>query len=162
MLDITKLQNYRVILVSGPQRSGTTIMSKMLAHDLNWDVYDEDDYGVENVDAWRELVETGNMLVIQCPAMLHLCDDLPEDVALIVMTRPIEDIHASEKRIGWESHEAAEAAKYGRSRNPAQAKYDWLYENEVDFIPHEYGSDYMREHPLWRDNRKHFSAKQTA
>lgn len=161
-MDIESLKNKRVVLVTGPQRSGTTVMSKMIAQDLGWFLLDEADYK-QNVDKWRGIVTKSSKVVVQCPGMLHLCTDLPADVAIIVMKRPVSDIHASQRRINWDlASERTEAEKYGADLDPATAKYQWLDKQSFDYMLHEYGSEYMRQHPLWRDERKHFTAKQTA
>jgi hypothetical protein len=90
------------IVVTGPQRSGTTIAARMIANDTGHRYVDEVDFGVYDVEAWRRTLED-ECVVVQCPHMLKtILDAPPPDVYVVLMRRDINEIHASEERIGWE------------------------------------------------------------
>ena len=67
------------IIVTGCQRSGTTIATQMIAHDLNYFVIDEfgflpNDLGIHKINV---LINQGiKNIVIQCPSALLMYVDL--------------------------------------------------------------------------------------
>jgi Cupin-like domain len=141
------------ILVTGPQRAGTTIASRMIAHDTGHRCVDEAEFGVYDVRAWRRLLEL-DRVVIQCPHMLKLIVDEPrEDVLVVLMRRALADIHASEQRIGWEENyrgNSAELAPFGRTLgSSAEIKYAYWQGNVKP--PHfvELSYETLRDHPFY-------------
>lgn len=156
-----KLQKYKKIVVTGPQRSGTTICSRMIACDTGHSCVDETAFGAENESGWRQVLERNNV-VVQCPAMSKLCSDLGNNVLVVFMRRDVGDIMASQSRIDWGS-EGHELKKYGAEGDIAQVKYDYWEQNKpANWIDVEYES--LKKHPLWIDKqyRKNFSPKQTS
>jgi hypothetical protein len=147
------LAAHRRILVTGPQRAGTTIASRMIAHDTGHRCVDEAEFGVYDVRAWRELLEL-DRVVIQCPHMLKLIVDEPRaDVLVVLMRRALAEIHASEQRIGWEEKyrgNSAELAPFGRTDgSSAELKYAY-WESSVK-PPHfvELSFEALRGHPFY-------------
>ena len=100
-------ENKTEILVTGPQRSGTTIVARILARELGLDYVDEDDIDIDDYDKARAVMRRGNV-VLQAPGLCHVAD-LFEMVVLA--KRPVEDIVASQKRINWQ-YEDYEKKKY--------------------------------------------------
>src|SRR5207244_3185558 len=75
--------------------------------------------------------------------------------AVVMMRRPLDEIHASEARVGWPSEEflALEQARYFRNdMQPAELKY-WAWDNiqtkywGFDAFELEYAA--LAGHPLW-------------
>ena len=171
------LKEFPVILVTGPQRSGTRICAKMIAHDTGHRFVDEAEI---HTDSLYELVlqmhfaeERGQKIVVQCPALCHdVIHFKPYNPAIVMMIRNIDDIHASERRIGWWFNDL-EAIKYWdwtEQERPmgdiARLKYDywWLVcqeWKEDSWFEVEYES--LSAHPLWipKEERGDFNAWQT-
>lgn len=158
----------RHVIVSGPQRSGTTFAAKILSYDL----------GAKNVDEreidWIDLHKLHRLLssrfrkyVIQCPclsSMIHFISS-PE-TAVVFMRRDLDDIYRSEERVEW-PHNQQEVARYFRTDGrSAEIKYD-VWDNfqsqkmKVPFFELEYES--MKSHEMWlnKDARVGFHSKQT-
>jgi hypothetical protein len=166
------LKNYRKIFVTGPQRSGTSITSKILAFESGYRCVDEREFEWRNLDLFRQFLESNENLVIQCPGMSHIIEQFgqPENLVVFMQRNPLE-ILASEKRIVWKSE------RYGKK----------LYKDKVSYMPHwftplcvlkylhwhfeqkqlipnpiDLAYESLQGHPLWIDKEKRarFSAKQ--
>ncbi len=163
------LDKYRIVLVTGPQRSGTTIATKMIAHDTKHTALLEEGFGITDVNRWRATIHRRANLVIQCPTMCrHVHFEMAEDVAVVMMRRNVHDIIASEQRIKWPEHERlAELRRYHLGAGvPSIVKYAYWDEHQKDAIINAYEVDYrtLAGHPLWVDqaDRATFSPRQTA
>lgn len=149
---------FRVVIVTGPQRSGTTIAARIIAAESGMAYVDEDDYGTKDRAAWEALVGHGDGLVIQSPAMarwVHTAVSGMEDVAVVWMIRPLADIVYSQYRIGWNG--ADERIKYGVSgddnRPIAIIKRAFWVSSQRQEIEHWFEIDYsdLAAHHLWVD-----------
>jgi hypothetical protein len=162
-----QLAAHRRILVTGPQRSGTTIASQMIALDTGHRCIDESEFGVYDVAAWRALLQLDDV-VIQCPHMLKfILDDPREDVLVVLMRRDLAAIHASERRIRWEEihrGNSAELAAFGLAEG-SSAEIKYAYWAASARPPHylELHYDTLREHPLYvpTEGRVSFGRKET-
>jgi hypothetical protein len=106
------LAKYRKIVVTGPQRSGTTICARMVAADTGHEYVDEDRFGVSQEGPFWELVKSPLLQVIQAPGMAHICHELAmPDLFVLFMLRKPKDIMASQVRIEWNGEEI-ERKKY--------------------------------------------------
>lgn len=156
----------RAVLVTGPQRSGTTFTSKVLADDLRWRYRDEVDFHVDNETEWRHLTGTVVRAVVQCPSMMRHVHDVPDDVLVVVMRRPVAAIVESQRRIGWR-WERPELDRYGLDEGViADVKYRWWdahkHEGPARWVELAYSD--MATHPRWvpADRRVNFAPKQIA
>lgn len=105
------MEGYRFILVTGPQRSGTTITARMISEDTGLQFLPEGSMAVQDKDFEAKealprlidkLVAAGASAVIQCPIQCRFIHEVGANRMLVVMMRrPLEDIIASEKRIRW-------------------------------------------------------------
>lgn len=150
---------FRVVVVSGPQRSGTTIAARIIAAESGMQYVDEDAYGTKAIDAWKEMVATGQALVIQSPAMARWVHEVDaEDVAVVWMMRPLGDIMASQRRIGWDDGD--ERAKYhmtAKDTRPIAFVKQWYwYTHQRPFITHAFELEYeqLKHHPFWVEDHK--------
>ena len=157
------LAEHSRIVVTGPQRSGTTIAARMIASDSGHGFVDEAAFNVYDVAMFRSaLADPG--VVVQCPHMLKLLvDDPPQDVLIVLMRRSLEEIRRSEERISWTwGHK--ELKLFGLSEgNPAAIKYAyWDANPPSNSIEVEYES--LAEHPAFVDQsqRIRFTPKQTS
>lgn len=160
-----ELQRYQVILVSGPQRSGTRIAAKILAADLDYAYIDENEIKVDSLNALCKIVKIDGCKVIQCPALSRYVHFLAsQDIAAVFMMRDVDDIIASQGRIGWES-ELPELLRYGRlAGEPAKIKYH-MWARSGHLLQHCFELQYLdlRGHELWidKEHRKNFGPLQT-
>lgn len=148
------LSGYRVILVSGPQRSGTRLVAHAIAEDTGHRYVDEVEFGTHKNSQFDRIVEQGNCIVIQCPAVARWVHEYSgEDVLVVFVRRNIEDIIASQKRIGWtERFEWSELQHYEANVGPiAQVKYAFWETFQKPNITHWLEVEYesLSEHSLW-------------
>jgi hypothetical protein len=143
---------FEKIIVTGPQRSGTTICARMIAQDTGYHFHIEMDVGVNRLDLLQELMRHHTSFVVQCPALCRYVHEFgAPNVGIVLMRRNLVDILASKVRIGWGgTHE--ELDRYGLDHGiSAQVKYHywdtyqkWVIQNPIE-IPYEA----LSIHPLW-------------
>lgn len=162
------LRKYSRIAVTGPQRAGTTIATKMIAADTGYRFMDEKEFGTFNAGRWRRLFEDEYGIVVQCPHMLKdAVDDPPPGVLIVLMRRPLDEIHASDERVGWQAQykgNTTELRKFGLLEgDSARIKYEYWDSHEKDFPYLELRYDRLAGHPMYveRRLRKSFQMKQT-
>jgi hypothetical protein len=168
-----KLQSFKKILVTGPQRSGTTIASRILAEELklNWCL--EELIDVDNLEKFFKLHFERDEYVLQAPGLSYICHQLPVD-AVVFVWRNDDDIAKSATRISWESNEY-ELRKYFFEPlwedgihpypNSWKLKKTVWETRQIKTIQQAFTLDYesLKTHPLWidREQRTHFHARQT-
>lgn len=150
---------FRVVVVTGPQRSGTTIAARIIATESSMQFVDEDEYGTKDVGAWKELVATGQQLVVHSPAMARWVHEVAnpdsggQDVAVVWLIRPLLEILASQQRVGWDG--ADERIKYemkGADGRPVAVVKTWYwYHQQRPFICNPFEIEYhdLERHRLW-------------
>jgi len=108
----SKLKNFTKIYITGPQRSGTRIASKIISYDLNLKYMQEERIDVDDKERFNNFKERQNNFVLQCPGMSAFMDeyDFNDQEVVIFMRREINDIINSQKRINWPSE--LEIVKY--------------------------------------------------
>jgi hypothetical protein len=170
------LVQYDHILVTGPQRSGTTIAAKMIAADTDYRYVDESEYDVHLEEAFADLLAQEHHIVVQCPSMSHIVHQVVNEHTLVVMMmRDCDDIAASEERVGWTVGPYPELYTFGMSPRQAVSfrrrggqvaplKYArWKEQREQ--VPHylELAYESLAAHPLWvpKERRVDFAPRQT-
>lgn len=164
------LTQYKKIIVTGAQRSGTRIASKMIATDTEYDYLDErwiHDYRTNNPDSiTKARFFLRNKSVLQAPSLASVINLLADDNTLIVyMLRPVVEVIASQERINWK-REGYELSKYGLSTGViSQVKLETWQKQKLsvkNFLEIQYDS--LSAHPLWiaEEERKDFKAWQTS
>jgi len=140
----------------------------MIAHDTGHEYIDEFDFGMEDsLYGLALLFHNRRYFVIQCPALCrHVHMFSADDTAVILMRRNVEDIIASQERIGW-PWEWLELARYDRTDGViAEVKYQFWEEIQRKQIKHAFEIAYesLAEHPLWVPEhlRQGFRVVQTA
>lgn len=175
---VKKCKKYTRIVVSGPQRSGTTYMAKQLSESLNYEHADEYSFSIRNLGMFKQKLDKEN-IVIQAPALTHILAEINHPRTLVIwMKRDFDDVKRSEDRIGWHPKDSSwEFAIYlqrfvnhfdlirsfDRSApmktkifedvQSPKMKVDWLY---VDYEIAESSPNYIKP-----ENRKNFHSKQT-
>jgi hypothetical protein len=168
---IPNLAPYKAIVVTGPQRSGTTITTRILAAELGYRAVLEETFRVDDLNAFAELMERADRVVIQAPALssiVHLLKNA--DWAIVFMLREAEDIIRSQNRVGWgERHQAYEKAKYFRPDDPQPVclvkRFAWESFQRKRLKERAFELEYesLAGHDLWIENslRTQFLARQT-
>lgn len=161
MIDYDGWDAYRAVLVTGPQRSGTTFAAHAIAADTGREYFDEESFKIDNEPLWWKLVTDVDNAVVHCPGMMHRVTGVPQDVLVVVMWRPITEIIASQNRVGW-GQGRDELGKFGRVDGEAcVVKYAWLLDN-WQRIPNlrlvAYHS--LSDHPMWVEDRSGFAMRQ--
>jgi hypothetical protein len=93
--------NWDKILVTGVQRSGTTIAAYMLAKALEYKFVDENEFHAHNIEEFNSVMNTDEKCVIQCPALLHYIKRFDSSALVVVMDRDKEDVIASMNKHNW-------------------------------------------------------------
>lgn len=102
LLNIIKEKKYTTIIVSGPQRSGTTYIGNMLSEDLNYHYIDENDVEVYKFTTVTNIINDNKnqRKIIQMPAMSHCLHRITDkDTLIIFMYRDNDDIQKSMDRV---------------------------------------------------------------
>lgn len=166
---------YRVIVVTGCQRSGTTLAAHAIAQDTGHTYVDEDEYGTDDYEAWRKVIARRDKIVVHSPAMARYVHDLVGWYGIFVvwMDRNIEDVKASERRIGWSTSKAVgkERDKYRDTQEYAgylpicaiKRRY-WarVQRPMLRGQYHELAYEALEQHSLWvpPNERTHFDKRQ--
>jgi hypothetical protein len=163
-----QLAEHSRIVVTGPQRAGTRIATKMIAADTGHTYVDESEFAFTNGAKWRKVLRR-NRVVVQCPAMMKdVVDDPPPGIFVVLMRRSLDEIHESAERIDWEGEHqgnTAELQKFGQTEgDSASLKYEyWNGHTDRSFPFLEVNYESLKDHRLWidKDLRKDFTAHQT-
>jgi len=144
------LSTFSHILVTGPQRSGTTICAAMIAHDTGLEFLTEEK--VLGLDALHKLLTTEKRFVLQCPQFCRYIHEFSApDTLIVMMRRERKDIIASEIRIGWQGYRKMELARYGRDQGTiSDVKYAYWETHQKHLIQNQLEVEFedLREHPL--------------
>jgi len=183
------LADHNYILVSGPQRSGTTFAAAALAHSLERRFCPDEIIGQDEVTKLNVLIRSSPNFVLQCPALFWCLDSFQDkdfpNTAVVVMKRSLTAINKSVARIDWDGA-AEEIDRYRRReefreddwqvsieayQEPRYAigsfkYYFWdTYQKDRMQLPF-YELDYnsLRWHPRWENkvNRKDFEPRQVS
>lgn len=175
---LRRLSSHRLIIVTGCQRSGTTSIAKMIAHDLQFTHKDEHEFNTHDYDYFVKLSKEHAPLVIHCPALSHRILDMVNDLPIahiIWVSRPFHEIRKSMERIGWDKQEEqVEKDKYAELMPCGQEPIEiiktrfWKEQQapclaQTQHTELAYHSPYIQWHPLFVSSkyRKNFSSKKT-
>jgi hypothetical protein len=165
------LIGFRTVIVTGPQRSGTTIATEIIAAELGVEAIREETFREDNLLRFASCVAAPRRAIIQAPALSSIVHLIKQrDIAVVFMFRDIEAIIRSEGRICWTSkYECYEKAKYLRSsdqRPIAEIKYAMWKETQCAMLGRRaftLAYDSLQSHKLWvpPDRRTRFGPRQT-
>jgi len=150
--------NFANIVVSGCQRCGTNIASKMIAHSTGFEHVPETEIGIRDRDLYRKRLR-GKKQVLHAPGMSYQLGGFPGDdeVLFIWMERDRHEIVQSMKRIKWVG--AKDELRLGgwsqESPTPlldvvtmkAQQRDHYLKHQKLTFLTFHYRQ--LDGHPLW-------------
>lgn len=154
------LKQYRAIIVTGCQRSGTTLTARAIAYDTGHMFISEDDYGVHSIPRWSEYVRTGQDVVIHSPAMMHIAHQfgVMDGVLIVCVQRDYDAIRRSMKRMKWDVNESGlERVRYTdyapNAFDVVSTKYAYWRDVQAPVIKHSMVVQYddLQAHPLWLD-----------
>lgn len=158
------LEGFKYILVTGPQRAGTTITTAMISNDTGYFYLN----GQEWEPDFRPYLEARiEPIVVHCPghcAYVHNYADI-DGLAVVLVRRPIKEIIKSQIRVGW-GFEQHELMHYPGAEPPiAQAKYDYWDAHQKQILGakgFEIKYRSLSRHPMWVPprQRKNFTITQ--
>lgn len=160
------LAEFKRIFVTGPQRSGTTICAIMIARDIGYKWYKEHVLKDMEVSEFMRFVQANRHFVMQCPSMCaHIHEVAGDKDAVVLVRRPVKEILASEKRIGWDKNDA-ELRRYDLTEGViSKVKYEQWNRWQKDLIANPFEVSYrgLAKHPLWvpKRFRKDWKPRQT-
>lgn len=165
---IEELRPFKNVVVVGPQRSGTRIAARILAHELGAAYRDE---AIFTADNWRRfllVLGRDKKQVIQAPALTHKAVAIDEEgAAVVIVRRGIADILASQRKLKWR-FEDIERDKLDASVDShpiAQIKYQFWDTVKVR-MHHAFELHYddLARHPMFvpKQERVDFKWNQTA
>lgn len=168
---LVSIKLYKKIVVTGPQRSGTTIAAKIIAAELNYQLIMEETFREDNLIDFTASIIENEFCVIQAPALASIIHLLKKpEIAVVFMMRPVEDIIASESRINWlDKHDSVEKNKYFRFDSPEpisllkQSVWKTYQKNMLKERAFELEYNSLQTHSLWvpGELRKSFHSRQT-
>lgn len=164
---LRRLAQFSKIVVTGPQRSGTTIGASILATELGYAFFPEEEFKIHRLDLLLQIIVQRDRFVVQAPTMSSCCHFFT-GVAVVFMRRPIADILASEQRVRWKRGDFEKAKYFDESCKPsAEVKYlAWDRFQKRLLRGRAFDLEYaaLKAHPLWVDveTRRHFLRRQIA
>ena len=154
------------ILVTGPQRSGTRIVAKMIAHDNNILYVSEQQIRIRSKRRAGNYLKLEERLVIQCPGLCRWIHEFSDTNVLIVMViRSVDDIVASQARVKWNRFQKRELEYYGKTKGViSKVRYEY-WEEQKKMISNwiEVKYEDLKNHPLFipKEERSDFRWNQT-
>lgn len=159
------LKKHNSIVVSGPQRSGTRICAKIIAHDTDKTYIDEKEINYHDFRLLNWYLNQGNV-VVQCPGLCHMLHYIKNKSTLVVVVRrPIDEITLSEHRCWSLESKRIELFKYGHSGGIiSQIKYkfwDEVQKSILSDLARDIHYHKLENHKLFIKDRKDFRWDQT-
>jgi hypothetical protein len=162
------LKRWPRILVTGPQRAGTQITARMIAHDTGHKFRGENAFFTDSLNALWELLRTSRNVSVQCPALcryVHILAANDPGILVVMCIRDRKEIAQSQARIRW-AWGQPELIRYGRLEGSQfDAKYSFWNNFQKDALKGqgmEVRYDSLSNHPLWipAEDRKDFEPRQ--
>lgn len=153
-------RGFTTIVVTGPQRSGTTFMAYAISYDIGWPYADEAVFNIDDRKKFNDLLLFRERnIVVQAPGMMRWIDEygLYKDILFIVMIRAVEDIVKSEvkRRWGFRAYEIKKYLDLGATLDIpiSKTKYEYFEKNQRQYFKGnlllvKYPED-VRDHPLF-------------
>jgi len=163
------LGGFNHILVTGVQRSGTTICAQMIAHDLGYKWYKEEKVkGEDWIALYKFLTDfRGMKLVLQCPRFCYCIErvSLPSN-AIVFMVRNKREVLKAQRDIGWDASKEMQHPCYRGYKDIVEAKKQYWETVQKHGIYNAFEVNYrsLAKHPLWIPARlrKDFASMQTS
>ncbi|MFW9880249.1 MAG: hypothetical protein ACFFG0_44820 [Candidatus Thorarchaeota archaeon] len=162
---ILQLKPYYKIVITGPQRAGTTIISKILSEELNYEFLSEKVFNTRNYEKFKQKIINTNNFVIQAPCLSYLAhkiQEIDQNIMVIFIYRKIDDIIKSQIRINWigEQEERNNYIEYfpdfySRDKPISEIKYDVYIKYQKPRMINTVFLNYytFKKHPLWIDKK---------
>jgi hypothetical protein len=161
MNSFSHMGEFHRIWVIGPQRSGTRIVAKMIAHDTFRDYVDETRFMVDSLHQLQNILahKGPKKIVIHGPGISRWAHVLagPSD-SVVFCWRDLADVIKSQER--WWTKDRIESIKYHRTHNSAEAKHEYWKTVQRSLSPNpvtlRYPED-IEDHPMYVPKNKRFS-----
>jgi len=161
-----EMKGFDKILVTGPQRSGTTLCAQIIADELGHKFVPEEDININQVDRLKLLLAEPERMAIQCPGVARWIDEIAdENCAVVWMMRNTGDIIESERMIKWD--DSVERTAYdavGIDRPISVIKTEYYFEEQEPVIKNAFVVTYedLEKSKWWvpLGERKHWGPRQ--
>jgi len=170
------LAKYRIILVTGPHRSGSTIAAAMIANDLGYEFMEDVNEHLDSLMAAFSAKMFLEATVIHCPSQCHSIHAYAniDGVAGVIVVRDVDDIIKSERRIPW----AFEGQQLNEYRFKARPRPSFAVQSPIAMVKYRYWQEVqkplfgvngyevryedLKTHPMWLsdEQRQGFTANQ--
>lgn len=177
------LRPFNKIIVIGPGRSGTTIATKIIAHELKYKFIDESWFEGTLFEKFLGLLNMDRKMVIQAPCLTHKMHWIGSEASLafVLMKRDINDILKSQKHTLTFKTKAPNKGTF-TACTPEWKKfrltqynlpedtdeempnivYNYWYDHQAHAIKNSFELEYesLKDHSLWiekEDRRKLFT-----
>jgi len=146
------LTKYKIIFVTGSQRSGTQICTKMISLDTKRKAFSENNYSNDIKTFYNLINRYSNDFVIQCPEFVwDIINFNSENNLVIYVKRTIEDVVKSMK-IAHYNPTQDHVTRYG-NLSPEElliAKYEkWKIDRKHIINSLEIKYESLKDHPAW-------------
>ena len=161
------------IIVTGCQRSGTTIMTKMICNDLGFSFHQDDEFppSLEGIKQIKLFIKHGiTNIAIQSPLILYTYDDFYYSIPgihFVGMKRDKQDIINSMRRVRWMEEFQQYFWNWEKYLEAHVSHMNALWEGLKANLPTEAWTEIeyqsLESHPLFitKDLRTNFTIRQT-
>lgn len=161
-VSVKHLKKFKKLLVTGPQRSGTTIAANVLARELGYKYVDESHVKTRSLTSLFKMLTNRESMVVQGPCFSSIAHwvDTPE-TAVVMMIRGVDEIRSSEARIDWKWEKGELRNYFLEDGVISVAKYDaWERFQKPNMLVPYFELHYcsLSNHPMWidKEGRKGF------
>lgn len=169
----TKIEDndYKNLVVTGPQRSGTQIATKILSHEFDYEEKYERYIDTYNYNKFFTTLNEEEGLCLHAPAMSAFILAVPSDCLVVFLLRPTQEIQESRREIDWNDkptraiYEAAFESVYHPSYRTAAIEKEVFNKKQRNKRDNIYPLRYydLSKHDMWvpAQKREDFDTDQT-
>jgi len=157
-------RNYKKIVVSGCQRSGTTVIAKSLSKELNYIYYDERTFNNDDIKKFEEFLTRPISIVFQAPGILEHLPKYQHKCLIVIVERDVNDVVKSMKRIKWlNNFGIMEYRKFKPNEYPSSPED--IYHTKLEFCDTfenvRLNYNELKKTKYYIEDRRNFNIKQT-
>lgn len=150
------LKKYPYIIVTGPHRSGTTIVGHMIAYDTGKEFLDEININHVYVRKIPKIFETKKNIILQAPYALPWSPVISNSETAIVLVK--RNIHNIKKSVQFSKNKRGKKIS-SPAFAPEQAYKLWDCVKLYIHNPFEVQYEDIKAHPLWIDENERRKSK---
>lgn len=149
------LKKYRYVIVTGPHRSGTTILAHMIANDTNKTFLDEANIYHSYVRYVPQLLREEDDIILQAPYILPWSPVITrQDLLFVLCVRDVNEIRVSIMNSKIKSGKKISMPRF----SPEQAYWLWKQIKPLLHNTMEVHYKSLSQHPFWIDKERRQSS----